>query len=99
MKFTEKYDRLLAGLISGFLLPVATGLIIWLFSSGHTGLHEYLARIVKSDIVTHVISLCVFPNIIIFLIFNRFDMLLATRGVLAATIVWAVVVFAVKFLA
>jgi hypothetical protein len=39
----------------------------------------------------------VFPNIIIFLIFNRLDMLRAARGVLAVTIIWAVIVFGVKF--
>jgi preprotein translocase subunit SecE len=32
------------------------------------------------------------------MIFNRFDMLRATRGVLAMTIIWAVIVFGVKFL-
>jgi hypothetical protein len=32
------------------------------------------------------------------MIFNQFDMLKATRGVLAITIVWAIVVFGVKFL-
>ena len=55
-------------------------------------------RIADSNIITHSITLCVFPNIIIFLLFNQFDMLKATRGVLAITIVWAVIVFAVKIL-
>jgi hypothetical protein len=54
---------------------------------------------VNADIITHSISLCVFPNLLIFMLFNRFDMLKATRGVLAMTIVWAVIVFGVKFLA
>jgi len=74
-------------------------LAIYIFTSGHQSLHSYLIRIADSNIVTHSITLCVFPNIIIFLIFNRFDMLKATRGVLAMTIVWAVIVFGVKFLA
>jgi hypothetical protein len=98
MKLYEKYDKVLTGLISGFLFPFIIGIIIYLFSSGHQSLHSYLIRIVDSDIVTHSISLCVFPNLIIFMIFNRFDMLKATRGVLAITIFWAVIVFGVKFL-
>jgi hypothetical protein len=98
MKFYEKYDKILTGLISGFLFPFVIGIIIYLFSSGHQSLHSYIARIVDSDIVTHSISLCVFPNLFIFMIFNRFDMLKATRGVLAITIFWAVIVFGVKFL-
>ena len=57
-----------------------------------------LTRIIFADILTHIISLCVFPNIFLFLIFNRLDMLRATKGVLGITIFWAILVFAVKFL-
>jgi hypothetical protein len=98
MTFAEKHDKVLTGLIPGLVLPFIVGLIIFLFSSGHLTLHSYLARIIESNIMTHAITLCVFPNIIIFLIFNRFDMLRASRGVLGMTIVWAIIVFAVKFL-
>jgi hypothetical protein len=98
MTFSEKYDKVLTGLISGLLLPFIIGLIIYLFSPDHRPLHVYLARIVNSNIVTHVITLSVFPNVFIFLLFNRFDMLRASRGVLAITIVWAVIVFGIKFL-
>ena len=98
MKFYEKYDNVLTGIISGLIFPFIVGIIIYSFSSGQLSLHDYLARIAEKDIITHSITLCVFPNIIIFLIFNRFDMLKATRGVLAITIVWAVIVFGVKFL-
>jgi len=98
MKLTEKYDKVLIGLISGFLFPILTGLIIFLFSSGSQSLRAYLIRIADSDIITQTITLCVFSNILIFLLFNRYDMLRATRGVLAITIVWAVVVFGLKIL-
>jgi hypothetical protein len=98
MKFYERYDKVLTGIISGLVFPFIIGIIIFILSSGHQSLHTYLTRIVNSDIVTHSITLCVFPNILIFMIFNRFDMLKATRGVLAMTIVWAVIVFGVKFL-
>jgi hypothetical protein len=85
--------------LSGLLLPFIVGLIIYFFSSGNQTIPSYLARISDSNIITHSITLCVFPNIFIFLIFNRFDMLRTSRGVLAITIVWAVIVFGVKFLA
>jgi hypothetical protein len=98
MTFSEKYDKVLTGLISGLLFPFIIGSIIYLFSSGNYSLPSYLARIADSNIITHSITLCVFPNIFIFLIFNRFDMLRASRGVLAITIFWAVIVFGIKFL-
>jgi hypothetical protein len=99
MKRAEQYDKFLTGFISGVLLPVLVGFIIFIFSPGHLSLSSYIARIVESNIVTHSISICVFSNIVIFLLFNRFDMLRASMGVLAVTIVWAVIVFGIKFLA
>ena len=98
MTLYEKYDRVITGVISGFLFPLIIGLTVFLFSSGNISIGSYLLRLKESNIITHSITLCVFPNIFIFLIFNRFDMLRASRGMLAITIIWAVIVFAVKFL-
>jgi hypothetical protein len=97
MKLNVKYDRELTGLLAGFILPAVILLFIWLFSTGDSSLREYVIKLNSANIVTHIMSLSVFPNIVTFLLFNRFDMLRASRGVLAATIVWAVVVFGIKF--
>jgi hypothetical protein len=94
----EKYDKIYVGAIGGFLIPLIISLLIYFFSTGDKSLVEYFRRIVFADILSHIISLCVFPNIFLFLIFNRLDMLRATKGVLGITIFWAILVFAVKFL-
>ncbi len=98
MTLSEKYDKMSTGIISGLLLPFVIALIFFLFAKGDPGLKEWLGRIVTADVVTHMISLSVFPNLLLFLLFNYFDMLKATRGVLGITIVWAVLVFGVKIL-
>jgi hypothetical protein len=98
MRFTEKYDKMLTGIASGLLLPVFIGMIIYLFSPGQPSLSEYYAKLYTANIVTHIVSLCVFTNLALFLLFNRFDMLKASRGVLAMTIAWAILVFGIKFL-
>jgi hypothetical protein len=98
MKFTEKYNKMSAGLISGFLFPVITGLLIFAFTAHGRSLTHYIARIFDANITTHAITLCVFPNVAIFLLFNRYDMLKSAKGVLAMTIVWAVTVFIIKFI-
>jgi hypothetical protein len=98
MKFTEKYDKMVTGLAAAFLLPVIIGIVLIIVSPGHPSVSEYFAKLARANIVTHIISLCVFPNLVFFLVFNRFDMLRASRGVLAMTIVWAVIVFGIKFL-
>jgi hypothetical protein len=93
----EKYDRFITGLVSGLVFPFIIGMVIFLFSSGEMSLASYLIKLKETKIITHSITLCVFPNIFIFLLFNRSDMLRATRGILAITIVWAIIVFAIKF--
>ncbi len=97
MTLAEKYDKLATGIISGFLLPVIISLVIFIFSKGDPSLHLWINRLAAANIATHIISLCVFPNVVIFLLFNHFDMLRASRGVLGITIVWAALVFVVKF--
>jgi len=92
MTFAEKNDKLITGIVSGFLLPVIISFFIFLFAEGDPGLRLWINRIQLSGIATHVISLCVFPNVLIFLLFNHFDMLRASRGVLAITIAWAILV-------
>ncbi len=99
MNFSVRFDKTVVGFLSGLLLPFLVGIAIYIFSPSHLSLQSYLERIVESHIITHSITLCVFPNVIIFLLFNRLDMLKATRGVLAMTILWAVIVFGVKLFA
>lgn len=98
MLFPEKYDKLITGIISALLLPLITAFLIFLFAKGNPTPGEWLAKISDADIVTHIISLCVFPNVFAFLVFNYYDMLRASKGVLGITIIWALIVFAVKLL-
>jgi hypothetical protein len=98
MIYAAKYDKFITGALAGVFLPFFTGLLIYLFSTKGLSVTGYLERISETNILTHSISLCVFPNVVIFLLFNRFDMLRACRGILSVTIIWAVIVFLVKFL-
>jgi hypothetical protein len=94
----EKYDKMATGIISGFLLPVIIFFMIFFFAKGDPSLSQWISRVSQANVVTHIISLCVFPNVLIFLLFNHFDMLRASRGVLGITIVWFLFVLLVKVL-
>ena len=98
MKVTEKYNNLTTGIIAGILLPIITALIMYLVAKGDPSPGEWLRKISDAGIVSKVITLSVIPNVFIFLIFNHFDMLRASRGVLGTTIAWAVLVFGEKLL-
>jgi hypothetical protein len=98
MKLAQKYDKMSTGILSGLILPVIAGLIIFAFTAKGRSLAVYIERIIDGNILTHAITLCVFFNVAVFLLFNRFDMLRAARGVLSMTIVWAITVFIIKFI-
>jgi len=98
MKVTEKYNNLTTGIIAGILLPIITAFIMYLVAKNDLSLGEWLRKISDAGIVSKVITLSVIPNVFIFLIFNHFDMLRASRGVLGTTIAWAVLVFGEKLL-
>ncbi|MDR2887850.1 MAG: hypothetical protein LBV26_07630 [Bacteroidales bacterium] len=98
MKSVSRYDKPVAGFSAGTVVPLLVGLTIWLFSADGAGIVEYLKHIESAGIVTHIMSLCVFSNVFVFIVFNRLDMLGAAKGTLAVTIIWAIAVFAVKLL-
>jgi hypothetical protein len=98
MNIPEKYDKIQTGIIPGFVLPFLIALVVFLVARGDPSLHLWLRKIVNANILTHVITLCVFPNVLVFLLFNHFDMLKASKGVLGVTIFWAVIVFGIYFL-
>ena len=91
-------DSMTSGFLAGLILPVVVFLIVFLVSSGERTFGQYLARIEDRDVITHFMSLCVFPNVFAFLLFNRFDRFRSARGVLGMTIIWALAVFLIKML-
>ena len=90
-------DRMMTGFLTGLILPLLVFLIVWLVGGKGISLGEWLKTIADKDIITHFVSLCVFPNVFAFLLFNRLDRLYSARGVLGMTIIWALLVFIIKF--
>jgi len=96
MWFRERFNNALTGVISGLLLPALAFLVFFLFTRHGVSLEQYFRHMEAADNVTEIMSVAVFTNIIIFLVFNRLDMLRASKGVLGITIAWAFVVFGIK---
>jgi len=98
MVFSQKYNNALTGVISGIVMPAAAFLIFFMLTRHGLTLALFIRRMIEVDNVTEILSVSVFANILIFLLFNRFDMLRASKGVLGITIVWAFIVFGIKLL-
>jgi len=98
MWFKQRFNNLTAGVVSGLLIPVIGFFIFFLITRHSLTLGLYISKIAAAGNVTEIMSVSVFANILIFLLFNRFDMLRASKGVLAVTIIWALVVLGLKLL-
>jgi hypothetical protein len=96
MWFRERFNNALTGVISGLLLPVLAFMIFFLLTRHGVSAEQYVRHMKVADNVTEIMSVAVFSNILIFLAFNRLDMLRASKGVLGITIAWAFVVFGIK---
>ncbi|MCU0366346.1 MAG: hypothetical protein MUC70_05475 [Bacteroidales bacterium] len=96
MRITERYNNVITGVISGIAMPVIAFLIFFLFTRNGLPMVQYLERVAETGKTTEVMSVAVFSNILIFLFFNRFDMLRASKGVLGITFIWAFIVFGIK---
>jgi len=96
MKFSERFNNVITGVISGMIIPLIAYTIFYLTTSYGLSLGQYWKKTIEVGNITQIMSVCVFANIAIFLIFNHFDMLRASKGVLGVTIIWALVVFGIK---
>ena len=96
MQLRQKLNNALTGAIAGLAVPLIAFTLFFIFTGKGLTLAEYFKKIEDADNISEIMSVCVFANIIIFLIFNRFDMLRASKGVLGITIAWAFTVFGIK---
>ncbi len=93
----SKFDSLSLGLILGIAAPIIAMLIIYLLKFNLYKADEVLDYLVAKQVFTKIVSLCVIPNLLLFFIFIRKNYLYSARGVLMATILFAVFVFITKF--
>lgn len=97
MKKLMKYDTFLTGFAPGIIIPVIIAIILFLLTSKGMTLLDYYFETLRKGFMTHGITLCVVPDVILFFVFNRIDMLKSARGMLGATIFWLLVILVNKF--
>jgi hypothetical protein len=96
MSFSERFNNVISGVLSGLVIPMIAFFAFYLATSNGLSLVNYYRKCIEAGNLTQIISVCVFVNIAAFLLFNRFDMLRASKGVLGITIIWALFVFGIK---
>jgi len=89
-------NKLAAGFWPAIALPAVIFVILYFFSKREIGLGEYFVSLWKLGALIKIVSLCVLPNLILFLNFYRLKYDLAARGVLMATFLYAFLVMITK---
>jgi len=94
----KKNDKFAFGFAAGLLVPLFIFIVIYLLRYPEVPLFDYLANLWQFEVLLKILSLCVFPNLFVFLLVIRRKMDHAARGVLAATFIYAFIVLASKII-
>jgi hypothetical protein len=95
-----RFNQAIVGLAIGLFMPLLGFIIVYFIMGAGMGLSAFFARISSSgDMAGKVITLSVLANLIPFLIFNRRRWDLGVKGIVIATILYAVLFVYVKYIA
>ena len=88
----NKFDNIGIGLFFGFLLPILIFFAVYFFNENESSFIDYVNGLWRLQALVKLGSLCVFANVGVFWIFLKLKYEKAARGVLGATILYALVV-------
>ncbi len=91
------FNKIGYGLIVGFITPILSFLLYYIFRFGSNGFADYLRFLIEAKKLVSVLSLSVLPNLAPFMLFINSSRYSSGRGVLAATILLGVIIFILKF--
>ena len=93
----SKIDNLNLGLLLGIFAPALTMLVIYLVQFTEYNFKDLIDQLISKRVFTKIVSLCVIPNLALFFLFLNKNYFRSARGVLFATILFALFVFITKF--
>jgi hypothetical protein len=94
----KKFDSVGLGITAGLVLPVLVYMIIYfarVMDIRHVLFSDYS---ILSTLLPLLISHCVLPNAILFFLCNALDKMRTAKGVVIATVIMAVGIFATKLI-
>ncbi len=91
------FNKIGYGLLVGFITPVISFLLYYIFRFGQYNFSEYLHFLIESKKIVNVLSLSVLPNLAPFMLLINSSRYSSGRGVLTATILLGVIIFILKF--
>jgi hypothetical protein len=93
----KSWNSLILGLILGLAWPAVVMVLFYLFKFMNYPLDIFLEQLLEMGLFTKFVSVCVYPNLLLFFIFIWRKLLYSARGVLMATILLGILVMILKF--
>ncbi len=93
----QKLNSIPTGLISGILLPWLCFILVVLIKKGTYSSGEYLHELGAHGAIPRILSICLIPNLLLFFLFLRNDLLRSARGVLFSMFITGIVILITKF--
>ncbi len=94
-----KCNKLYIGLIIGLVLPILmSGILYHFLYYGELDFISFIHQMVVMGSIGKLLAISVLPNLIMFLIAINLERLLAARGIVTATLVYAMIMLVFKFL-
>ncbi len=93
----KQYDKLWLGLVLGIITPMIVMFIYYRINFYYIRVDTFLYEAFMKSIFLPLMSLCVVGNLAVFFIFLQTDRYYTSRGVVFATLLYAIVVFVLKF--
>ena len=95
MKFS--LNKLWIGVLIGILAPIVALIIVYYTKTQTKSFFEFIHDLKVWGIYLKVLSMCVIPNLFFFFLFIWRTYLAAAKGVLASTIVYAILVILLMY--
>ena len=93
-----RFNSILFGLIMGIIVPMILLVIFFNSTDYSSSFSSFIRSLSQLNILYKIISVCVIPNLLVFYLFIWKDRLLAARGVLMATLIYALTIFVLFFI-
>ena len=90
------WDKIWIGLLLGIIAPFIALLTYYFINYSYMTTGEFINYLIRGDMYTALISLCVLANLAAFYPFIWKEKWSGARGVLGATFLWAIVVVILK---
>ncbi|MFA6126029.1 MAG: hypothetical protein WC699_01885 [Bacteroidales bacterium] len=94
----EKFNNIWIGAAAGIILPLIALTCYYFARYSDLSLINFIKVYQNLGILTHIISLAVLPDLLLFFLFIRMNYLKSARGVLLATFLFTFVVLCIRFL-